>query len=74
MVVSSNVLHCCFCHNHCDFTGSTTQPPLPVGFWPLDKLYGSKELTGRSLAISWPGESPIFSDDGPFRSKQGLIL
>lgn len=52
-------------------TGDTKRPPLPVGFWPLDKIYRGRELTGRSKPIEFTGDI-VFDDESPFNSDQGM--
>lgn len=50
--------------------GSRSRPPLPVGFWPMDKVYKHRELTGRSHAVQW-SDAIIYTDDSPLDVSQG---
>ena len=52
------------------FVGDKSVSPLPVGFWPLDKTYRHRELTGRSSDIIL-GDNVTFTEDSPLSSTQG---
>lgn len=43
---------------------------MPVGFWPMDKIYKHRELTGRSRNLNF-SDGVELSDSGPISSTVG---